>query len=113
MTTTIAIAGSGFERRPTARAAVVTDSAACIPAELVQKYDIHVVPFELVWGGRSYRDGIDITPTEFYRRLQKATSWPTTSQPSLGDFAALYARLGQQAEGIISVHVSSELSAAL
>lgn len=96
-----------------ARIAVVTDSAACIPAELVQKYDIHVVPFELVWNGQSYRDGIDITPTEFYRRLRESNSWPTTSQPALGDFATLYARLGQEVDGIVSVHVPGELSATL
>lgn len=91
--------------------AVVTDSGACLPAELVQRYHIHVVPFELVWDGRSYRDGIDITPIEFYQRLRKAASLPTTSQPALGDFAALYARLGREAEGIVSIHAASELSA--
>jgi len=96
-----------------ARIAVVTDSAACVPAELVQKYDIHVVPLELVWGGQSYRDGIDITPTEFYHRLRQSNSWPTTSQPALGDFATLYARLGQEVDGIVSIHLSGELSATL
>jgi len=98
-----------------ARIAVVTDSAACIPPELVQEYHIHVVPFELVWDGQSYRDGIDITPTEFYRRLQeqKGNSWPTTSQPALGDFATLYAQLSQEVDGIVSIHVPGELSATL
>jgi DegV family protein with EDD domain len=80
---------------------------------LVQKYHIHIVPFELIWDGQSYRDGIDITPSEFYRRLRKATAWPTTSQPALGDFATLYARLGQEVEGIVSIHASGELSATL
>ena len=93
--------------------AVVTDSGASVPAELVQRYRIHVVPFELVWDGQSYRDGIDITPSDFYRRLRQSTSWPTTSQPSLGDFAALYAQLGQEAEGIVSIHASGELTATL
>jgi DegV family protein with EDD domain len=93
-----------------ARIAVVTDSAACIPAHLVEEYEIQVVPFELVWEGRSYRDGVDITPTEVYRRLREANSWPTTSQPALGDFAALYTRLGQEVEGIASIHVPDTLS---
>ncbi|MGC8787322.1 MAG: DegV family protein [Anaerolineae bacterium] len=93
--------------------AVVTDSGACVPADLVRKYHIHVVPFQLVWDGKSYRDGIDITPSEFYQRLRKSTSLPTTSQPALGEFAALYARLGQEAEGIVSIHASGELSATL
>ncbi|MDH7486576.1 MAG: DegV family protein [Anaerolineae bacterium] len=96
-----------------AQIAVVTDSAACVPAELVRKYNIHVVPFELVWDGQSYRDGIDIAPTEFYRRLRESSSWPTTSQPALGDFATLYVWLSQEVDGIVSIHLSDELSATL
>lgn len=99
-----------------ARVAVVTDSAACIPANLVREYNIHVVPFELVWNGQSYRDGVDITPIEVYRRLrelQEGNSWPTTSQPALGTFANLYAELSQHADGIVSIHVPAELSGTL
>jgi len=95
------------------RIAVVTDSGACLPAELLREYDIHVVPFELVWNGHSFRDGVDITPTEFYRRLREAHSWPTTSAPALGDFATLYTQLGRDADGIVSIHAASELSATL
>ncbi len=99
-----------------ARIAVVTDSAACVPADLARKYDVHIVPFELVWNGQSYRDGIDITPTEVYRRLrarQEGNSWPTTSQPALGAFATLYAELSRHADGIVSIHVPEELSGTL
>ncbi|HIQ04772.1 MAG TPA: DegV family protein, partial [Anaerolineae bacterium] len=42
------------------RVAVVTDSAACVPTELVREYDIQIVPFELIWNNQSYRDGIDL-----------------------------------------------------
>lgn len=94
-----------------ARIAVVTDSAACILPEWAEEYRIHVVPFELVWEGQSYRDGVDITTTAFYRRLRQSTSLPTTSQPALGDFAALYTRLSQEVDGIVSVHLAEELSA--
>lgn len=99
-----------------ARIAVVTDSAACIPEDLRREYNIHVVPFELVWNGRSYHDGVDITPTEVYRRLRELrdeNSWPTTSQPALGTFANLYAELSTQADGIVSIHVPDELSGTL
>ncbi len=99
-----------------ARIAVVTDSAACIPEHLVREYNIHVVPFELVWDGQSYRDGVDITPTEVYRRLRalrERNSWPTTSQPALGTFANLYAELSREADGIVSIHVPDELSGTL
>jgi DegV family protein with EDD domain len=93
-----------------ARTAVVTDSAACVPAQLLREYGIHVVPFELMWDGRSYRDGIDLTPTEFYRGLRERSSWPSTSQPALADFTALYSRLSREADGIVSIHVPGELS---
>lgn len=99
--------------RPKARIAVVTDSAACVPAHLVEEYGIHVVPFELVWDGQSYRDGVDIVPAEVYRRLREGKSWPTTSQPSLGDFATLYTQLSQEVEGIVSIHIPDTLSGTL
>jgi DegV family protein with EDD domain len=99
-----------FGAEQMARIAVVTDSAACIPADLLQRYRIQVVPFELVWDGRSYRDGQDLTPTEFYRRLRASTSLPTTSRPPLRAFVDLYRRLGQQVEGIVSIHVPETLT---
>jgi len=96
-----------------AHVAVVTDSAACVPSDLVLHYHIRVVPFELTLDGRTYRDGLDLTPTQFYRLLPQATSWPTTSLPPLGSFAALYANLTQEAAGVVSIHVAQELSGAL
>ncbi|MFQ6015647.1 MAG: DegV family protein [Anaerolineae bacterium] len=93
--------------------AVVTDSAACLPPELVQQYDIHVVPFELIWDERVYRDGVDLTSEEFYQRFRQVRSRPTTSQPSLADFVRLYARLSQEVEGIVSIHIPEELSGTL
>lgn len=93
------------------RIAVVTDSAAALPVELVEKHHIHVVPVLLCWDGQTYRDGVDITPSEVYRRLRQAKSLPTTSAPSVGDFIRVYTRLGQEVEGIVSIHLSSNLSA--
>ncbi len=52
--------------------AVVTDSAACLPLELVQAYDIRMVPFGLTWGDEVLQDGADITPSEFCDRLRDA-----------------------------------------
>lgn len=92
------------------RIAVVTDSVACVPRELVEKYDIHVVPFHVVWAGQDYRDGVDLPPAEFYRILRQNKAFPTTSQPSLADFVRTYARLSQKAEGIVSIHVPAELT---
>ena len=93
------------------RIAVVTDSAAALPVELVRRHNIHIIPILLCWDNRTYRDGVDITPGEVYRRLRKAKSLPTTSAPSVGDFVRTYTRLGQEVDGIVSIHVSSDLSA--
>lgn len=92
------------------RIAVVTDSVACVPPELVEEYGIHVVPFHVIWDGRAYKDGVDLTPAEFYRLFGQNKAYPTTSQPSLADFVRTYARLSETAEGIVSIHIPSELT---
>ena len=97
-----------------AKIAVVTDTAACIPAALKQTLNIYEIPFELVWDREIYRDGEGFTPSEFYSRFRQThTSHPTTSQPPLGAFARLYVRLGQEYDGIVSIHVSAEMSGAV
>lgn len=93
------------------RIAIVTDSAAALPAELAERYRIHIVPVLLHWDNQTYRDGVDITAGEVYRRLRQAKSLPTTSAPSVGDFLQVYTQLRQEAEGIVSIHLSSSLSA--
>jgi len=96
-----------------ARIAVVTDSVACVPQELVEKYNIHVVPFHVVWAGQDYRDGVDLSPAEFYGLFRQDKAFPTTSQPSLADFVRIYARLSKEAEGIVSIHVAEDLTGAI
>ncbi|MGB3905340.1 MAG: DegV family protein [Anaerolineae bacterium] len=93
--------------------AVVTDSVACVPAELVERYDIHVVPFHVIWDGNDYRDGVDLTPAEFYQFFGQDKAFPTTVQPSLADFTRTYARLSNKVEGIVSIHVPAELTGAI
>ena len=93
--------------------AVVTDSVACVPPDLEKKYDIHVVPFHVIWDGADYRDGVDLTPAEFYRLFGQNKSYPTTSQPSLADFVRTYAQLSETYEGIVSIHVPAELTGAV
>jgi len=93
--------------------AVVTDSVACVPRELLERYDIHVVPFHVIWDGRVYTDGVDLTPGEFYRFFGQNKAFPTTAQPSLADFVRTYARLSEKAEGIVSIHIPEELTGAI
>ena len=71
---------------------------------------IHVVPVQIAFGDESLRDRVDITPTQFYRRLQAAEDLPKTSQPKPIDFLTLYRHLANTYSSILSVHLSAELS---
>jgi DegV family protein with EDD domain len=92
-----------------ARIAVVTDSVACLPPELVEAYGIRIVPVRIILGERIFRDGIDVTAEEVYA-WQRAGIMPTSSQPSVGDFLETYRELARQAEGIVSIHVSAAMT---
>ncbi len=92
------------------KVAFVTDSTAYIPQNLVDQYHIHVAPQVLVWGSEMFRDGIDITPDEFYIRLAKATVMPSTSQASPADFEKLFKELLDQDQSVLAILVSTKLS---
>jgi len=94
-----------------AKIAVVTDSIADIPEDLVREFEIHVVPVWLNFKGKSFRDGMDISHKEVYRILRENDEFPTASAPSIGDFLQAYTQLSGEVEGIVSIHVSSKLSA--
>ena len=93
-----------------ARVAIVTDSTADLPAQLVKSRGITVVPLTLNFEGRSLLDGVEIRPSEFYRKLPNATTHPTTSQPSPGRFAEAYGALLNEHDAIVSIHISERLS---
>ncbi len=91
--------------------AVVTDSTAYLPQELIDGYGIHVVPLYVVLAGRSGREGVDITPDDVARALAVRGATVSTSRPTPGDFVAAYRKaLAEGADHIVSVHLSSELS---
>lgn len=93
------------------RFAVVTDSTADVPAAWRERYGIEVVPLKVLFGKETFRDGVDITNEQFFTRLASATSLPTTSAPSPGEFAEVYQRLAKDYEGCISIHIGAQLSA--
>jgi DegV family protein with EDD domain len=90
--------------------AIVTDSTADLPSQLARTRSITVVPLTLNFEGRSLLDGVDIRPSEFYRKLPNATTHPTTSQPSAGRFAEAYSELLVDHSDVISIHISEKLS---
>jgi DegV family protein with EDD domain len=89
---------------------VVTDSTATIPTDLLMRYSIFTIPLQVVWGEETFRDGVDIQPSEFYERLKTAKVMPTTSQPSPQAFVDVYNRLIDEGHDIISIHISAKLS---
>ena len=88
---------------------VVTDSTSDVPADLVDRYHILVVPALINIEGKSYADGVDLSRGDFYRRLPKLDPLPTTATPSPGTFEAAFRSCGP-AE-IVAVHLSASLSA--
>ena len=93
------------------RTKVVTDSTSDLPAEVVRELGITVVPALIQFGDKVYRDGIDLSTDEFYRRLESSSVMPKTSAPSPGTFKEVYSRLAQEADAIVSIHVSAKMSA--
>jgi DegV family protein with EDD domain len=92
------------------RIVVVTDSSAYIPEKALGDLNIPVIPVWLIWGDERFRDGVDIDPPTFYRRLRESEVFPTTSQPSAGEFEDFFRQAGAKADAIVGVFVTSKLS---
>ena len=94
-----------------ARVAVVTDSTAYLPPELVARHGVQVVPLYVVFGGDRTVPETDITDyPAFFEELRTAESLPTTSQPSVGDFTSVYEPLLADGQDVVSIHISGGLS---
>ena len=93
----------------TENTAIVLDSTADYPDAREDHPNWRVVPLYVNFGTESYKDGVELTATEFYDRLRAANETPTTSQPTPGDFRATYEELGSY-ERILSLHLASNLS---
>ena len=89
---------------------VVTDSVADLPLQIVKELAITVIPVHVCFGTEVYRDGIDLSTEDFYKKLAKSKIMPTTAVPPLGDFANTYDRLAEEANEILVITLSSKLS---
>lgn len=92
---------------------IVSDRGMDLAPEQMEGLNVHLVPLTITLDGKSYRSGVDIQPREFYQLLASTESFPTTSQPSPGDFADLYRELAKTDPEILSIHISSGLSGTL
>jgi DegV family protein with EDD domain len=93
-----------------AKVAIVTDSTAYIPQNMMKPYPITVLPQVLIWGEETFRDGVDIQPVEFYTRLAKATVMPSTSQVSPVEFEEAFRALNAQGYEVLAITISNLLS---
>ncbi len=92
---------------------VVIDSTVNLPKEYLERYPIRVLPLTLNWGPETFRDGIDIQPNEFYSRLERATTLPTTSQVTPSAFQETFTELLDQGSDILAITISEKLSGTL
>ena len=92
---------------------VITDSTANIPLQLMDENSIKVLPLQVIWDGKVYRDGVDIQPKEFYDRLATDKHLPSTSQVTPEEFKQVYSDLLESGFDILSIHISSKLSGTL
>jgi DegV family protein with EDD domain len=90
---------------------IIVDSLGDLPAEIVKKLDINVIPIYVVFGTESYRDGVDMTTEQFYARLVSTKTLPTTAVPALGTFIDMYEKVAKTADEILMIAVSHKLSA--
>jgi DegV family protein with EDD domain len=95
------------------RFAVITDSAADIPDEDMERLDIHMVPCRIQFGERGYLDKVSITASEFFEELRSNPHHPTTSQPAPGDFRRQYQFLASHFADVLSINLTGMASGTL
>ena len=92
---------------------IVADTSSNFTPELAEKLGIHLVPMQIVMDGETYKDAIDLSIEEFYKKMEISKALPTTSQPAIGEFIKLYEEIEDDYDKIISIHPSSKLSGTL
>ncbi len=95
------------DRRPVA---IVTDTSADLPDSILDRLHISMVPLQVVFGGSTFRDRVELRPEEFYRKLRASGELPTTSQPAPADFIQVFRNAGAEADEIVAVLLGSTLS---
>lgn len=95
------------------KVAIVTDSTANLPVDVIKEHNIYVIPQILNWEGKSLLDQIDISTEEFYQRLPQSKDLPKTSQPAPGQFTEHFEKVAEGADSIVAIFVSEYLSGTL
>ena len=90
--------------------AIVTDSTAYLPEDCLKQYNISVTPLSIIWDDQIYRDGVDISPGEFYHRLIESKGMPTTSQVTPRSIQSIFQSLLDQGYDVLGIFLSSKIS---
>ncbi len=93
-----------------AQVAVVTDSTAYLPKDLLKKYSINVIPLTIIWDNSTFLDGVDIQPDDFYKRLSFSKTMPTTSQVTVTAMENLFRDLLSRGFDVLGIFISSKFS---
>ncbi|MFH1416163.1 MAG: DegV family protein [Elusimicrobiota bacterium] len=89
---------------------ILTDSTSDLPLETAGEYGIRVIPLNVHFGDKNYKDGVDLKPDDFYHLLKNDPAHPMTSQPTHEDFKAVYAEMTADGSDVVSIHISSKMS---
>lgn len=89
---------------------IVTDSTSDLPPEILESLDVKVVPLNVHFDAEVFKDGVTLGADEFFDRLINGNVIPKTSQPSIGEFAEAFKEVAPEADGIVSIHISSKVS---
>jgi DegV family protein with EDD domain len=90
---------------------IVTDSGSDLPPRIVEELGITVIPLNVHFGTETYKDGVDLTADEFYRKLENGATLPKTSAPGAGLFAEVFDKLAEETHEILAVFISRKISA--
>ncbi len=91
--------------------ALITDSTCDLPQNYLNQYNIEVVPLTIIWGEEQFRDGVNLTPEDFYQRLTSDPVIPTTSQPTPSEMVQVYEKAKENgAKEIVILTISSAMS---
>jgi DegV family protein with EDD domain len=92
------------------KVAIITDSTAYLPDDIVKANHLTITPQVIIWGEEIFQDGVDITPDEFYRKLKHAKVMPTTSQVAIVDMKSAFEKLLEEGHDLLGIFLSSKLS---
>ena len=90
--------------------AIVLDSTCDAPQGFLERPGLYMVPLKVHFGDETFRDAVDMTSEEFFAKLQASAVLPTTSQPTAGEFLAVYEEARRTYEHVFSLHISGEMS---